>query len=77
MKRFFLSTLILGLALAFAQTALAETLKKPEIDKLVAAQQGKVSPSFRAFLATRRRWSPSSKQVWRPMKKRRHSPEMI
>ena len=37
MKRFFLSTLTLGLALALAltQTALAETLKKPEIDKLM------------------------------------------
>jgi len=61
MKRFFLSTLILGLALAFAQTALAETLKKPEIDKLVAAQQGKVSPSFRAFLADAAKVEPKLK----------------
>jgi hypothetical protein len=37
-------TLCLGLALALAQTAFAETLKKPALDKLVAAQQAKASP---------------------------------
>jgi predicted dipeptidase len=51
MKRFSLSTLCLGLALAFSLPALAETLKKPELDKLAAAQQGQASPTFRAFLA--------------------------
>jgi hypothetical protein len=44
-------TFCLGLALALAQTAFAETLKKPELDKLVAAQQAKPSPNFRTFLA--------------------------
>jgi hypothetical protein len=34
----------LGLALAFAQAALAETRKKPAIDELDAAQQAKASP---------------------------------
>jgi predicted dipeptidase len=58
MKRFSLSILSLGLALALAQTALAETLKKPEIDKLVAAQQAKASPSFRAFLAEAAKANP-------------------
>jgi predicted dipeptidase len=51
MKRYTLSILSLGLALALAQTAFAETLKKPEIDKLVAARQAKPSPNFSAFLA--------------------------
>ncbi len=58
MKRFSLSILSLGLALALAQTALAETLKKPDIDKLVAAQQAKASPSFRAFLAEAAKANP-------------------
>src|SRR6266513_616284 len=63
MQRFFLSTLTLGLALALAlaQTALAETLKKPEIDKLVAAQQAKAAPSFRAFLAEAAKAEPRLK----------------
>ena len=61
MKRFSISTLCLGLALALAQTALSETLKKPEIDKLVAAQQAKASPSFRAFLAEAAKAEPRLK----------------
>ncbi|MBR0829199.1 dipeptidase [Bradyrhizobium manausense] len=47
MKRIFLSLL----ALSLAQGAFAETVKKPEIDKLAIAEQAKVSPSFPAFLA--------------------------
>src|SRR6478735_3401175 len=47
MKRAYLSLL----ALALAQGAFAETVKKPEIDKLAIAEQAKVSPSFTAFLA--------------------------
>ena len=47
MKRVFLSLL----ALTLAQVAFAETVKKPEIDKLAIAEQAKVSPSFPAFLA--------------------------
>ncbi len=47
MKRVFLSLL----ALTLAQGAFAETVKKPEIDKLAIAEQAKVSPSFPAFLA--------------------------
>ena len=61
MKRFFLSTLALGLTFAFAQTALAETLKKPDLDKLVAAQQTKASPNFRAFLADAAKVEPKLK----------------
>ena len=47
MKRACLSLL----ALTLAQGAFAETVKKPEIDKLAIAEQAKVSPSFTAFLA--------------------------
>lgn len=47
MKRAYLSLL----ALTLAQGAFAETVKKPEIDKLAIAEQAKVSPSFPAFLA--------------------------
>ncbi|WP_179106818.1 dipeptidase [Variovorax sp. KK3] len=46
-----LSVLSLGLAFACSLPAAAQTLKKPELDRLVAAQQGKPSPNFRAFLA--------------------------
>jgi predicted dipeptidase len=55
------STFCLGLALALAQTAFAETLKKPELDKLVAAQQAKASPNFRAFLADAAKAQPMLK----------------
>jgi predicted dipeptidase len=51
MKRLSLAALSLGLALALGLPAIADTLKKPELDQLVAAQQGKASPTFRAFLA--------------------------
>src|SRR5882672_9264259 len=40
-----------ALGLALAQPAHADTLKKPELDKLAAAQQAAPSTSFRAFLA--------------------------
>ena len=60
MKRFSI-TFCLGLAFALAQTALAETLKKPELDKLVAAQQAKPTPNFRAFLADAAKAEPMLK----------------
>jgi len=53
MTRFSVSALFAGvaLALALAQTAFAETLKKPELDKLAVAQQTKPSAGFHEFLA--------------------------
>ena len=69
MKRSFMSTLCLALALALAQTAFAETLKKPELDKLVAAQQAKPSPNFRAFLADAAKAEPMLKASCRGLRK--------
>jgi predicted dipeptidase len=57
MKRAYLSLL----ALTLAQGAFAETVKKPEIDKLAIAEQAKVSPSFPAFLAEAARAYPKLK----------------
>ena len=51
MNRSSLSALSTVLVFALAQPVLADTLKKPELDKLVAARQASPSSSFRAFLA--------------------------
>ncbi|MGO4391142.1 dipeptidase [Variovorax sp. M-6] len=51
MNRSTLSALSLGLALAIATPVLADTLKKPQLERLAAAQQAAPSVSFRAFLA--------------------------
>jgi predicted dipeptidase len=61
MKHLSLSILALGLALAVGPPALADTLKKPELDQLVAAQQGKAAPTFRAFLAQAVKTNPKLK----------------
>lgn len=61
MNRSTLSALSAALALALAQPALCETLKRPELDKLVAAQQAAPSTSFRAFLAQAARVNPGLK----------------
>ena len=58
MKHPSLSILSLGLALALGLPAQADTLKKPELDQLAAAQQAKSSPSFRAFLAQAAKTQP-------------------
>jgi predicted dipeptidase len=50
-RRLLFATLSLGLALVLGPPAFADTLKKPELDQLVAAQQAEASPTFRAFLA--------------------------
>ena len=46
----FVSGLALGLALALGVPAVADTLKKPDLDQLVAAQQANASPTFQDFL---------------------------
>ncbi|MBT2326612.1 dipeptidase [Variovorax paradoxus] len=51
MKHSSLSILSLGLALALGLPAWADTLKKPDLDRLAAAPQAKAAPGFRAFLA--------------------------
>jgi predicted dipeptidase len=56
-----LSVLSLGLALALSLPASAETLKKPELDRLAAAQQARPAPSFRAFLAQAAKADPRLK----------------
>ena len=56
-----LSVLSLGLALALGLPASAETLKKPELDRLAAAQQARPAPSFRAFLAQAAKADPRLK----------------
>ncbi len=61
MKHLSLSILSLGLAVALSLPALADTLKKPELDQLAAAQQAKSSPSFRAFLAQAAKGHPKLK----------------
>ena len=61
MKHLSLSILSLGLAVALGLPALADTLKKPELDQLAAAQQAKSSPSFRAFLAQAAKADPKLK----------------
>ncbi|CAN7379560.1 dipeptidase [Variovorax sp. LjRoot84] len=61
MKHLSLSILSLGLALALGLPAQADTLKKPELDQLAAAQQAKSSPSFRAFLAQAAKTQPKLK----------------
>ena len=61
MNRSTLSALWAACALALAQPALADTLKKPELDKLVAAQQAAPSATFRAFLAQAAKANPSLK----------------
>lgn len=58
MKGFSPLNLTLGLVLALTQTAFAETIKKPGIDKLVAAQQAKPAPDFRTFLAEAAKANP-------------------
>src|SRR5262249_19863314 len=50
MKRLALSALSAGVVLVLAQPALADTLKKPELDKLVTAQRAAPSSTFREFL---------------------------
>jgi len=60
-KHLSLTTLSLGLALALGLPAFADTLKKPELDQLVAAQQGKASLTFRAFLAQAVKANPKLK----------------
>lgn len=61
MKRLSLATLSVGLALALGLPALADTLKKPELDQLVAAQPARVPPTFRAFLAEAAKANPRLK----------------
>lgn len=61
MNRSTLSAVSAALALALAQPGLADTLKKPELDKLAAAQQAAPSASFRAFLAQAAKTSPALK----------------
>ncbi|MGJ7507500.1 dipeptidase [Variovorax sp. GT1P44] len=61
MNRSTLSALWAALALAFVQPAPADTLKKPELDKLAAAQQAAPSTSFRAFLAQAAKANPGLK----------------
>jgi predicted dipeptidase len=61
MNRSTLSAVSAALALALAQPALADTLKKPELDKLAAAQPAAPSTSFRAFLAQAVKANPSLK----------------
>jgi len=54
----------IAFAVAFAvaaQPTSAETLKKPDIDKLVAAQHAEPSPSLRAFLAQAAKADPRMK----------------
>lgn len=61
MKRISVSVLSLGLAFVLVQPGLAETLKKPELDQLIAAQQTDVSPDFRTFLAQAAKTNPKLK----------------
>jgi len=62
MKSYFSpSVLSLGLALALGLPAWADTLKKPELDRLAAAQQAKPASSFRAFLAQAAKADPRLK----------------
>ena len=56
-----LSVLSLGLALAVGLPVAAETLKKPELDRLAAAQQARPATSFRAFLAQAAKADPRLK----------------
>ena len=51
----------IALATACVLPASAATLKKPELDKLVAAEQAKASPDFRAFLAAAAKADPQLK----------------
>ena len=61
MNRSLLSLCWLGLALVAAMPGHAETLKKPELDRLAAAQSAAPSPSFRAFLAQAAKADPKLK----------------
>lgn len=62
MNRTIFSILAMSLALASATPALADTLiRKPELDRLAAAQQAAPSPSFRAFLAQAAKAEPKLK----------------
>lgn len=51
MNRSTLCAISMGLALALAAPVLADTLKKPQLERLAATQQAAPSASFRAFLA--------------------------
>jgi len=62
MHRFTLSIFPVSLALALAApVAAADTLKKPELDRLAATQQAAPSASFRAFLAQAAKADPRLK----------------
>ncbi len=74
MKRSFMSTLCLALALALAQTAFAETLKKPELDKLVAARQASPRRISARSWRTAAKAEPMLSQLSRPTRRRRRWP---
>jgi predicted dipeptidase len=61
MKRLTLSASCAGLVVALTQLALADTLKKPEVDKLIAAQDAAPSDSFREFIQQADRAAPMLK----------------
>lgn len=61
MNRTTVSILSMSLTLAFAMPALADTLRKPELDRLAAAQQAAPSPNFHAFLAQAAKADPKLK----------------
>jgi len=61
MKHLPLSALSLGLTLALGLPASADTLKKPDLDKLAAAPQATAAPTFRVFLAQAAKADPRLK----------------
>jgi len=63
MNRLTFSILAMSLMLASASTVLAETLKKPALERLAATQQAAPSSSFKAFLAQVGRADPKLKPV--------------
>nr|WP_315234937.1 dipeptidase [uncultured Albidiferax sp.] len=58
MQRFSLAVLCAGMALAWMPAAQAETLQKPALDRLAAAQQAQPAPDFNAFLAAAAQANP-------------------
>src|SRR5258706_8823572 len=62
MNRFSRFAIPFGFALALAQPALTETLKKPDLDRLVADQRVATAPEFRAFLVESARANPKVAQ---------------
>ena len=58
MNRFSRFAIPFSFALALTQPALTETLKKPDLDRLVADQRVATAPEFRAFLVESARANP-------------------